>query len=344
MMHMGLKKTFNWKHLLKISSFFVFLGFALYMIFIKNQYESFSTINIDQQPQDTMTHIGKPLYKGQDVTGDFMAQDNYLGIIDFRFNTFNRINNDTLVFRLKEKTSPTWQVVNKYKTDQFQWNDAYFPFGFPVFTNSKGKIFDYSIESINGRKGNAVAISTTDPQFFTQYVFPLHDLVHNPKALLSFLLKKAKFTFGEKVFLPNAFLYFLPLLIYIESITNISKFGLGRKLVFLFKTSRKLLIAISCTIGFTIYLFPIDRVTTSILFIQLMSWVILIYVYKFSSTKSFTLALCLLLILPIFIVINQMTIADRIAYIIYMAIFVGIVQEVWQYLPLKAYLKRIHEK
>ncbi len=335
---------FRWKFLLKGFLLLVLLAYTLYMVFIRNTYESFSTLNVDQQPRDKIASIGKPLYKNQKVTGQFTAKENYLGIIDFRFNTFNRINNDQLVFRLKEKNNPTWQVVNKYKTDQFQWNDAYFPFGFPVINNSKGKVYDFSIESLNGRKGNAVAISTTRPQFFTQYVFPLRELVHQPKALIYFLIKKVQFILNEKVFLPIAFLYFLPLIIYIELTVDISGFRLGRKIYSFFKENRKFLITISSIIGFFVYLFLIDRVTGSILFIQLFLWLTLIYVYKFDSRKSFLLALCLLITLPVFILVNQLILADRIAYIIYMTIFVGIIQEVWHYLPLKVYLKRIHEK
>ena len=58
------------------------------------------------------------MLKGDYVYGEFYSQYPNLGTVRVRFNTFGRINDDELIFRIKEKSSPGWYYENKYKTDQ----------------------------------------------------------------------------------------------------------------------------------------------------------------------------------------------------------------------------------
>ena len=61
----------------------------------------------------------RDLFAGNQISQEFQSPYDNLGIVSLRFKTFNRINNDTLTFRLKEKDNPNWLYSAYYKTDQF---------------------------------------------------------------------------------------------------------------------------------------------------------------------------------------------------------------------------------
>ena len=65
-----------------------------------------------------------------------------------KFNTFDQINLESLIFRIREKNSTDWYYQNKYKTDQIN-KEIFFPFGFPIIENSQGKVYEIEIESLH---------------------------------------------------------------------------------------------------------------------------------------------------------------------------------------------------
>ena len=107
----------------------------------------------------------KELFKGDKLSAKFKSDYNNLGIISVLFNTHGRINDDYLLFSIKEVGSDKWYYSNKYKVDQFQ-DYQYFPFGFPELSNSKGKTYQIEIESLNGTEGNSVQVVVKNKSFF----------------------------------------------------------------------------------------------------------------------------------------------------------------------------------
>lgn len=102
------------------------------------------------------------IQKGQKVRLESTVHYSYFGILSMRFNTFNRLNADSLIFRIKEKGSKDWYYQNRYKTDQFQ-NNQLFPFGFPPINTSRDKTYVYEIESVGGNAKDGVALSQMRP-------------------------------------------------------------------------------------------------------------------------------------------------------------------------------------
>ncbi|MBI5045172.1 MAG: hypothetical protein HZC02_04550 [Candidatus Levybacteria bacterium] len=112
------------------------------------------------------------IYKKEKVRFEIETEFSYLGIISVRFNTFRRISEDSLIFRIKEKGQKNWYYQNIYKTDQFQ-NNELFPFGFPPISNSRGKTYVFEIESKKGKPGDAVAVSRTTPNVSSTFQYSL---------------------------------------------------------------------------------------------------------------------------------------------------------------------------
>lgn len=230
--------------ILPIIFLFIWLGLTFYQAY---QIENVFTILIKEysRPQLTQTPIGE-IYKGQKITGRFLATENYLGILGFRFWTFYRLNYDYLTFRIKDETSPSWYYQNLYKADQFQPNQ-YFTFGFPVIPTSKDNTYVFEIESASGASGDAVGISSYEPAFITKYKYPKTIVTSSYKSLASFA--KAKFfnLIYQHKFAASSFIFFIPLIIYLISLSTIFK-----------PAERRLKIFLSSRINFIHYLSTLE--------------------------------------------------------------------------------------
>jgi hypothetical protein len=107
------------------------------------------------------------ILKGDIYRQTFVSQSDDLGIVAVRFSNNNRINDDYLIFRIKEENQPEWYYENKYKVDQFQ-DGQFFTFGFPVITNAYGKTFVFEIESIEGTEENSASVYLTKEDNYTK--------------------------------------------------------------------------------------------------------------------------------------------------------------------------------
>lgn len=134
-------------------------------------------------------HKNSEILNGEKIVGKFTANNDYLGIVAVRFFNNNRINDDSVIFRIKEE-GQDWFYENTYKTDQFQPNDL-FPFGFPILPHSNGKTYIFEIESVGGIPGNAISLSEKNPVFESRYQIPINIITENYKNATIFILKKA---------------------------------------------------------------------------------------------------------------------------------------------------------
>lgn len=152
------------------------------------------------------------------LSGDKILQDispNYdnLGIVAIRFQTFGRINDDTLIFRLREKGELDWSYTANYKTDQFQDREL-FPFGFPIIAKSKGKIFQFEIESKFGSESGHVKVDSLLPVVISQYQYNLHNINLISSRGFKYLILKVGNLVGSLSLVYPIIFYLLPLLFY----------------------------------------------------------------------------------------------------------------------------------
>lgn len=131
------------------------------------------------------------LLAGDKVIGEFKSEDNFLGIVEIRFLIHGKVNSDSYIFRIKEKSDKEWYHTNTYKAKEFGGYPL-FPFGFPVITNSKGKIYYFELESLSGRSRDAASISAIEPVAVVKNVFNRTYLMNHKEELALFLFKKIK--------------------------------------------------------------------------------------------------------------------------------------------------------
>lgn len=132
---------------------------------------------------------GEDILAGKKTKGQFTASANRLGSIGIRFNTYNKINYDLIIFRIKEKGKKDWYYQQTSRTDQIR-QDVFWPFGFSPISNSEGKIYQFEIESAEGIKGDAIALNHSQKTFIANYTYPKQFLLENKLDIPYVVIKK----------------------------------------------------------------------------------------------------------------------------------------------------------
>lgn len=285
---MYFKKQFK---LILIISLFI-LGVVLSLL---TYHEKFSILSFSHNRNNFFNFQNTELLKGQTIKGEFVAKENNLGIVALRFNTYGRINKDIVIFSIKQQNVNFWYYQNKYKVDQFQPDD-YFTFGFPLINNSKSKVYQFEIESISGKTGDAIALSSKEPIFLTKYQFP--DARHS----LSYILKKIINSFTSSDFILHSVAFFLPLYFLIIL------FFLNLKI---FTKYYLLLIVNFGVIAFDILNIINVHDNGAIIFFILGTQIILFKYYSVAGKILFLIVLMLLLLVPCLLLLNNALIAER---------------------------------
>lgn len=162
-----------------------------------------------------------PLTKGMKIAGEFVAQENNLGILQLRFNYHKRVaytDEDNLRFRIKEKDSKVWYYQSVFKSGLVS-DVPFLPLGFPQIVNSKGKIYDFELQSLNGNNKNAISLKNRFPIFSSKYKVVKSDLFKNKTNLISFIVKKYLRGLENIDIFFSSIVYFLPFFFYTLHLT-----------------------------------------------------------------------------------------------------------------------------
>jgi len=165
------------------------IGVFLSLAKIYREDVSFLTLTFDHPMSQLVSWKTGELLSGEKIVGQFTAQDGYLGIVAVRFDNLLRINDDGVIFRIREKDASRWYYQNKYKVDQFQPHQL-FPFGFPIITKSSQKEYIFEVESVFGVPGNSISLDPAYPVFSTRYKYPRDQILGELDELDAFLPKK----------------------------------------------------------------------------------------------------------------------------------------------------------
>ena len=196
----------------------IFFGTIIQKIY---DYQDYSpSIIIENSNFATTTPID--LYQNTTAQGSFKATHNHLGIIGVKFDTHQRINDDYLQFRIREKGQQNWLYTSKYKVDQFQ-NNKYFPFGFPKIENSQDRVYEIEIKSLSGKDHNYLTLSPFSDDFIIKYNFTKKYLQDNKNEIPYFLICKL-FSFTKHISLSSwAIIFFSPAILFIFLGTKFGK-------------------------------------------------------------------------------------------------------------------------
>jgi hypothetical protein len=161
-----------------------------------------------------------PIASGQDVVGEFRATDDNLAMVKLRIRTFNRLNTTHVRFLFREKGKSDWQVSNSYTVDRFP-DGLLYPFGFSAIPDSRGKIYEFMINSPDGTSDNAIGISRGFHDVASQYVYQKNQLTKDMQLLQTFLAAKIRNFFD-----PYCLLY-VSMFIVPAAALVLRRFGLG---------------------------------------------------------------------------------------------------------------------
>ena len=176
----------------------VFQGGLVTLYRSRHQDEQFTTLVQNVSFSSEVTH--RRLLSGDKISQSFIADHDNLGTISILFNNHNRINDDWVIFRVREAGSNDWHYENKYKSDQFYPN-VKFPFGFPVIDKSRNREFFIEIESIGGSENNSISINGEMGGFNAIYSFPRSYLQANPNEIPVFFISRLKMYLSHIAFL-----------------------------------------------------------------------------------------------------------------------------------------------
>lgn len=294
--------------------------FWMVLSFFYSTSKASPTILIHEHSKENITS-GKSseLLKGETIRGEFEAKENNLGIVAVRFNTFFRINDDSVIFRLKEKGERDWYYEYSYLVDQFQPND-YFTFGFPIITDSLEKIYQFEVESVMGEPENAVALSMIEPVYVTKYQYSKAEIVSNQDYLRTYAYRKIINTFSNVDFLLSFFAYSLPLVLYLIWLFFFEKY--------LYNKYHLALIPIGLMILISIFNPPNnDAIVLGLTGL----WMAVALVYKLKTIMSFYFSLAFLASSPLLLYTAFPEIAKNISMWAFMLLSVGIILQIIEF-------------
>lgn len=252
------------------------------------------------------------LVAGEIISGEFTAKNNNLGIVTVRFDTSNRVNNDILKFRVKENGNAQWYYSNDYQTKVFT-NDNFFPFGFPKISNSMGKIYQWEIESVNGKKGDAVMLSKNEPVLQVKYEFIQKEIASSPKTFTLFLIKRVGDIINNTEYLPLLAVFFSPFIVYLIGII----FSLG------VNVRRLILVLILFLVVLNI--FSQEPGNDYVFATITLLWLIANFIFGLKGKISVILGLTFLLLTPIFLSAGNELLSERIAIWAYLFLLNGVI-------------------
>ncbi len=290
------------------------------------------------------------LLAGDKISGEFKAQENNLGIVSVKFQTFIRPPykyEDTIVFRIKEKGGINWFSENKYRNG-LMYDVQPFLFGFPKILDSKGKTYYFELESLNGNENNSIALSNKSQILFSKYQVSKALLLHDNKELIIFGTKKfvsAMLTTDVRF---SLFIYLLPFLFYLFWISVFKKYAIdpfvGRinKAIVSWNKKHPLKFSIPLLKSFRhiltynldwiiIFVVLIDvfivQLTNDIVYLVIVGlWIATIRAYKLNSKHTFILALSLLLLPPFFLFFKDTATAEKATIWAFMFLVAGTIQ------------------
>lgn len=295
--------------------FILFLFWCcLSIVYYKNNF-GVTSLTSSYSKKNLNTYTTERLQKGKIISGEFKANYKYLGIVAVRFNTFFQINEDIIRFRIKEKNSNKWYFQYDYTTPQFQPNQL-FTFGFPVIPDSAGKIYQFELESLQGSKNNAVALSPIEPVYTAKYQYPKAQIISNPVKATEFVILKAINSFKNIDFIISTFAYILPLLIYIIYQLYFSKYLAHKYYLVIFPVMTILFIES----------FLVNNTNDLLVLILTGLVAFTMFIYKLESSITFSFALIFLILAAVFYTFGIENIAENFSVWTFMLLVVGLFQ------------------
>lgn len=181
----------------------------------KLKFNNFSFSTIIQKYSFQKNFNYNKLLKEDTASGVFKASHNNLGTIEVLVDNHNKVNSDKISFVLKELNTGNTIYKGEYPSSLMDVGQ-YFPFGFPIIYDSKGKTYNFEITSLLGTSDNSVSIKKNS-KFNIKYIYSKDYLLSNKNETPRFLLSKLgnlSLLFDINIMLKFIILTFTPIFLY----------------------------------------------------------------------------------------------------------------------------------
>lgn len=159
------------------------------------------------------SYTPEPLTPERSIRGEFQARYDNLGMVKFRIRTFHRMNTSHIRLQIREKGASDWWATNTYALDRFG-DGLLYPFGFPVIPDSKGKTYEFLVESVDGDRGNAIGIAPGYHNAATQYVYKKSGIVSGLGNMMWFFSEKIKNSLSDPYTMLYISMFLVPAVLY----------------------------------------------------------------------------------------------------------------------------------
>jgi hypothetical protein len=293
---------------------------------------------------------GNLLFKGTKVIGEFVSQEDNLGIVTIHVGRSLVAQPDEplyLRFHIKEKSQENWYYENVYNVGSLR-EDESIVFGFPKISSSKGKTYEFELLSLNGDKTNAIAIINGHDSFVTRYIYSRKE-ISGKNLYIAMPYKKIISVFMYPQVLLSTSIFILPLVYYILFMLLYTSRHIA---FFLSQFSGKTLKGIGVSSKNTNFLlqnylkrsflgsFTITLIIADVFLLQsiyygialglLGFWIIAIVKDKISLKISLSLALLFLLLSELDILFGNIAQENKTAMWAYFFLAIAVVQIIWR--------------
>ncbi len=266
----------------------------------------------------------QPILQGETRRFEIEASHNNFGSVKIHFITFDRKNSDILIFRIKEKDAHDWYYENTYDTYAFT-TLPFYPFGFPLIANAKGKKYIIELQSQHGIENNSVALSKSTTILAASYIFDKSKFISDHSYFLSYLWNKSINSLQNNYLTFTTTVYMYPFLFYIFYMYILvdNKQINNRSLI---KNPFALLLGV--TVLYDI-VFVHEKFDLLFFFICVL-WTFILFYFKRGSRDSYISALILLLFAPLLQLFGQDFMLEKAAAWAFLALVVGIIINIYE--------------
>lgn len=157
--------------------------------------------------------VSGPVIKGNVIRGELISPYDNLGAVKLRVHTYNRINHDSIRFRIREKGNTAWYAINTYAVDRFA-DGLLYPFGFPVISDSQGKMYEFEVYSDTGTLGDSIGLDNRYHAVASQYIYSKNAIMHDKVFLKKFILQKFSSFVTDPYFILYYCMFLVPAIFY----------------------------------------------------------------------------------------------------------------------------------
>ncbi|PIR13747.1 hypothetical protein COV49_01205 [Candidatus Falkowbacteria bacterium CG11_big_fil_rev_8_21_14_0_20_39_10] len=320
------------KNILKIAKyviiptalFSIFIGLTIFQIISNDGSLSVITQKYSQKYFPEVNN--EAILAGEKRVFEFTATHDNLGFISINFDIVGKGREDYIDLRIYEKKSK--KIIKEETTFAAAFQGLnYYPFGFPIIPDSKGKTYVVEIKSKQGSPKNYVAIKDAKSIFSTSYQYDKNKITSDKKYFINFILNKGLNSLENNFLLFTTSVYLYPFVFYILWLFLEKRFR--------YKLSKyrlpihNLLVALLVIAVITDIFFVDSGIDLVFLLISILWGVILMYLKK-ESVESYKVALALLILAPILQLLGQDLMVEKAAAWAFLALTVGVIINLYE--------------